>query len=113
MPVIPSDAGATPAAASSAGTPFPSPVSSTGSPFPSTGATGVATQVATDDADDEPVRRRHPYTWLHLVVLALVAFVLGFLIMALWQQGKTNGAGGTSGAAALVVVAPPGSSSAA
>ena len=46
-------------------------------------------------------------------MLALVAFVLGFLIMALWNQGKSNGAEGTSGATAIVVVAPPGSSSAA
>jgi flagellar basal body-associated protein FliL len=66
-----------------------------------------------DGRDEQPVRRRHPYTWLHLIVLALVAFVLGFLIMALWNQGKSNGAEGASGAAAVVMVAPPGSSSAA
>lgn len=74
----------------------------------------MATATAVADDDDAPVRRRHPYTWLHLMVLALVAFVLGFLIMALWNQGKSNGTSGTSGAAAaVVVVAPPVSSSAA
>ncbi|WP_309134050.1 hypothetical protein [Cellulomonas sp.] len=36
-----------------------------------------------DDLDDERERRRHPYTWLHLLILALVAFVLGFLVMLL------------------------------
>ena len=58
------------------------------------------------------MRRRHPYTWLHLIVLALVAFVLGFLVVALWNQGRQNGADGAA-AASLVVVAPPGSSYAA
>lgn len=102
-------------AGSSAGSPFPKPPVASGSPFPSTGSTAAATAVADDgEADEAPVRRRHPYTWLHLIVLALVAFVLGFLIMALWNQGKSNGTSGTSGAAAaVVVVAPPGSSSAA
>ncbi|WP_040399056.1 hypothetical protein, partial [Cellulomonas massiliensis] len=33
-----------------------------------------------DPADDEGTRR-HPYTWLHFIVLVLVAFVLGFVIM--------------------------------
>lgn len=84
------------------------------SPFPATGATAVAEATEMADEDDErPVRRRHPYTWLHLVVLALVAFVLGFLIVALWNQGRSNGADGDTGAAALVVQAPPGSSYAA
>jgi hypothetical protein len=65
-----------------------------------------------DDEDDveKPARRRHPYTWLHVIVLALVAFVLGFLIVALWNKGKASGAEGTSAPAAVVVVAPPGSS---
>lgn len=66
-----------------------------------------------DEDDEQPARRRHPYTWLHLIVLALVAFVLGFLIMALWNQGKSNGAEGAAASVAVVVVAPPGSSSAA
>jgi hypothetical protein len=81
------------------------------SPFPST---GVPIVPAPDDEDeDEPVRRKHPYTWLHLIVLAIVAFVLGFLIMALWNQGR-SGAEGVQGATVAVVVvpAPPGSSSA-
>ena len=44
--------------------------------------------------------------------VSLVAFVLGFLVVALWNQGRQNGADGTA-AASLVVVAPPGSSYAA
>ncbi|QGQ18949.1 hypothetical protein GC089_06485 [Cellulomonas sp. JZ18] len=41
-----------------------------------------------DDLEDERERRRHPYTWLHLLVLALVAFVLGFLIMLLLIRAR-------------------------
>lgn len=63
-----------------------------------------------DYDDDEPARRLHPYTWLHVLVLAVVAFVLGFLIMLLVIQ--TRGAqGDEETAAALAVVstwwAPP------
>ncbi|MFS0705915.1 hypothetical protein AB6N23_15500, partial [Cellulomonas sp. 179-A 9B4 NHS] len=43
----------------------------------------VADEHDDEDLDDEPETRRYPYTWLHLLVLALVAFVLGFLIMLL------------------------------
>jgi hypothetical protein len=42
------------------------------------------------DEDDEPTTRRHPYTWLHLLVLSLVAFVLGFLAMLLYIQASGN-----------------------
>ena len=82
------------------------------SPFPATGASAVVEgAVQDDDEDDEPsVRRHHPYTWLHLVVLALVAFVLGFLIVALWNQGRSNGAEGATGASGVVVQSPPVSS---
>jgi len=53
------------------------------------------------DEDDEPSRRLHPYTWLHVLVLAVVAFVLGFLIMLLVIQTRPDpGAGET--AAALI-----------
>ncbi len=52
--------------------------------------------VATDDedeVDERELRPRHPYTWLHLLVLALVAFVLGFLVMLLVINGRSdNGA---------------------
>jgi hypothetical protein len=40
-----------------------------------------------DDDEDED-RPSHPYTWLQLIVLALVAFVLGFLIMLLASHGS-------------------------
>lgn len=58
-----------------------------------------------EDEDDEPVIRRYPYTWLHLIVLAVVAFVLGFLVVALWNHGRPAGTPGAEGPAAPVVVA--------
>jgi hypothetical protein len=102
-PLVPAPAVADEAEAATAGQ----------SPFPATGATGATAAVApvVEAEDEQPVRRRHPYTWLHLLVLALVAFVLGFLIVALWNQGRSNGAHAASSAAAVVVVlAPPASS---
>jgi len=52
-----------------------------------------------DDEDDEyDERPSHPYTWLQLIVLALVAFVLGFLIMLLGSKA----AGGDDSAAGPV-----------
>jgi len=53
-----------------------------------------------DEDDDEPGRRIHPYTWLHVLILAAVAFVLGFLIMLLYI--RTRGADGAAEAAAAV-----------
>ncbi|WP_448629093.1 hypothetical protein [Cellulomonas soli] len=47
-----------------------------------------------EDDLDEPVRKHHPYTWLHLTVLAVVAFVLGFLIMLLANKGTQGTASG-------------------
>jgi hypothetical protein len=60
-------------------------VSSLGAPDP------VRASVARDEDDDyddedDDERPRHPYTWLHLIVLALVAFVLGFLIVLLLSR---------------------------
>ncbi|MGW6129703.1 hypothetical protein ACWFNE_06730 [Cellulomonas sp. NPDC055163] len=46
-----------------------------------------------DDEDDE--RPSHPYTWLQLLVLALVAFVLGFLIVLLGSRGSDDASGAT------------------
>ncbi|WP_421734290.1 hypothetical protein [Cellulomonas sp.] len=48
-----------------------------------------------DDEDDEE-RPRHPYTWLHLIVLALVAFVLGFLIVLLLGNTTDDDPGSTA-----------------
>ncbi|ROS31116.1 hypothetical protein EDF34_0769 [Cellulomonas sp. PhB150] len=52
-----------------------------------------------DDEDEAERKPRHPYTWLHLIVLALVAFVLGFLIMLLVVNGRPDGSasGATTG----------------
>ncbi|NNH08735.1 hypothetical protein HLB10_16820, partial [Cellulomonas fimi] len=62
-----------------------------------------------DDEDDDDERPRHPYTWLHLIVLALVAFVLGFLIVLLLNNARPAEPG-TAGASATVTVVdgPPG-----
>ncbi|CAL8972443.1 MAG: hypothetical protein BGO38_12805 [Cellulomonas sp. 73-145] len=57
-----------------------------------------------DDEDDEPVARRHPYTWLHLIVLVIVAFVLGFLVVALWNHGRPSGSSGAEGTSSHSVV---------
>ncbi|MGV8977354.1 MAG: hypothetical protein ACOH17_04865 [Cellulomonas sp.] len=43
-----------------------------------------------DDDKDEDERPSHPYTWLQLIVLALVAFVLGFLIVLLAGHGSAD-----------------------
>jgi hypothetical protein len=63
-----------------------------------------------DEDDDEPSRRLHPYTWLHVLVLAVVAFVLGFLIMLLVIQTRPDGGGAEAQAApafTTAVVAGP------
>ena len=48
--------------------------------------------------DEEDSERRHPYTWLHMIVLVLVAFVLGMLIFMLLIKNATE-----NGAAAQVI----------
>jgi len=67
------------------------------------GAGGAFGPTGADDEDDdvdlEDQRPRHPYTWLHLLVLALVAFVLGFLIMLLVVNGRGDKDGANKGAA--------------
>jgi hypothetical protein len=45
------------------------------------------------DDEDDFERPRHPYTWLHLIVLALVAFVLGFLIVLLLSNTSEDNPG--------------------
>jgi hypothetical protein len=75
-------------------------------PVPHWGSLGVGSSLATrdepvasgtlygdeDDEDDEDDDERpsHPYTWLQLIVLALVAFVLGFLIVLLAGHGSSG-----------------------
>ena len=68
-----------------------------------------------DEADEEDLAEapRHPYTWLHMIVLVLVAFVLGMLIFVVLLNDSgaaTQGAGAAAdvvawsrGAAGLVV----------
>lgn len=60
---------------------------------------GAARDEDDDDYDDEDDERpRHPYTWLHLIVLALVAFVLGFLIVLLLSNTTEDDPGSTAAA---------------
>lgn len=58
---------------------------------------------ATTDEDEEPDDAieppRHPYTWLHMIVLVLVAFVLGMLIFVVLL--RDSGSGGAQGAGAV------------
>lgn len=59
----------------------------TPAPFPTT-------TTSVEDVDDEEYDApRHPYSWLHMVVLVLVAFVLGVLIyMVMSRDGGDAGA---------------------
>jgi hypothetical protein len=67
-------------------------------------AVGGKSYAEDDDEDDE--RPSHPYTWLQLIVLALVAFVLGFLIVMLASRsGSESTPATTPGAAAAMQVA--------
>ena len=72
-------------------------------PVPHWGSLGVGTSLATrdepvesgtlygdEDDEDDDERPSHPYTWLQLIVLALVAFVLGFLIVLLAGHGSSG-----------------------
>jgi hypothetical protein len=114
--IAPSSAAAPAGAAPAAGW-FPTGATATAaddgeprSPFPSTGSVAVVVETASteDDEPAPPARRRHPYTWLHLIVLAIVAFVLGFLIVALWNQGRDGAADEPDASAAVLVGhAPP------
>jgi hypothetical protein len=72
-----------------------STVGSLGSTPSSGGSFGVAPtpEPLLDEPEDEAPR--HPYTWLHMIVLVLVAFILGMLIyMAVSQDDPTGGAAG-------------------
>jgi hypothetical protein len=85
-----------------------------GAPFgkrsdaPVAGATRVDDLDEDDDEDEDDERPRHPYTWLHLIVLALVAFVLGFLIVLLLNnaRGEEPAANAAPAADATHVSAP-------
>ncbi|ASR54949.1 hypothetical protein CBP52_07390 [Cellulomonas sp. PSBB021] len=55
------------------------------------------------DEEEDDERPRHPYTWLHLIVLAVVAFVLGFLIVLLYT--KASGEATASGSTVVTVSA--------
>jgi predicted small secreted protein len=55
---------------------------------------GVDADEEIDEIDEQPERLRRPlpYTWLQWVILAVVAFVLGFLVI-LVANTASNGAG--------------------
>jgi hypothetical protein len=75
-------------------------------PVPERAGFGAHHEDDDDDYDDDfDERPRHPYTWLHLIVLALVAFVLGFLIVLLLSNNsKEDGAASTGAAPSVVAV---------
>ena len=89
--------GAIAPSASSASTPA-APWGHGSSPVP-----GRSMEDDEEDDDDEPVRPAHPYTWLQLIVLVCVAFVLGFLIMLLANRDSAVPASGAQPAPASVV----------
>lgn len=64
-------------------------------------------------ADGEDESTHHPYTWLHMIVLVVVAFILGMLIFMVLMQDNSSDAGATGAQAhphqvALVADAGPG-----
>ncbi len=65
----------------------------------------VPADTAVDVTDEDTPRRAYPYTWLQMIVLAIVAFVLGFLIILL---GGRAAAGDSGTAAGPGTVAPTG-----
>jgi hypothetical protein len=79
-----------------------STVGSFGSTPSSSGSSGVApsTEPLLDEPEDEAPK--HPYTWLHMIVLVLVAFILGMLIFMAVSQDDPDG-GAARGPAAVVV----------
>ncbi|WP_182111521.1 hypothetical protein [Actinotalea sp. JY-7876] len=61
--------------------------------LPEDAASAVAEAPDHEDATPEPPRA-HPYTWLHMIVLVAVAFVLGMLIfmVGMRESAPTDGA---------------------
>ena len=57
----------------------------------STGPVGSATpeEPTPHEPDEEPAR--HPYTWLHMIVLVVVAFILGMLIFMVIMEDDSPG----------------------
>jgi hypothetical protein len=94
------------AAAAAAATPAPADATEVAdeAPVPLWGSLGIAgsppatrdepvpsgTLYGDEDDEDDEERPSHPYTWLQLIVLALVAFVLGFLIVLLAGHGSAD-----------------------
>ena len=67
------------------------------SPTPTFDAASVAPEQAdTDEELDEAPH--HPYTWLQMIILVLVAFILGMLIFMVVMQDPKPSAAGTAGA---------------
>jgi hypothetical protein len=60
------------------------------------------------EPDDAKVAKPRSYTWLHLVVLALVAFVLGWVIFLLLDNASTSTTGAQASAVGLQTVVDTG-----
>lgn len=70
---------------------------------------GAERSVEHDDASElaEEPARHHPYTWLHMIVLVLVAFVLGMLIfMVVMRDAPDPGATGADAVLGLALGPP-------
>ena len=84
----------------------PAPPQAMWEPVPTPAPDGepvMITDAPADLADDDeaPVVKQRSYTWLHLVVLALVAFVLGWVIFLLLDNASSSTTGAL-GAGTLV-----------
>jgi len=84
-----------------------------GAAMPTWGRLGISPEEVAEQEEPEP---QHGYTWLHMIVLSLVAFVAGLLVWLLLIQGRGVGGveglaespAGSVGAVSAVVPSPPG-----
>jgi|GEM_PF-2487345 len=74
-------------------------------PAPSAQAAPTTPDAVGDEEPEEEVAR-HPYTWLHMIVLVVVAFILGMLIFMVIMQDDSPDAGAGAAPAAVSTVDP-------
>jgi hypothetical protein len=66
-------------------------------------------QVEVDDDEDEWEEPESSYTWLHYIILIVVAFVLGLLVWKLLLDGPGGGFGTEQAAAWVGTIVSSGS----
>ena len=58
-------------------------------------------------SNDEDEEMRHPYTWLHMIALVAVAFILGMLVFMVIMQDDGDSAAAAPDAGPAVTVTSP------